>query len=205
VTYQNAKHDSIGSEERSLEANHLYLPYVCIPNALTPHECEVVRQLDIGRAEGTLGSAGEIDRVVRRSTLRWISRNATTEWLYQRIERIASDVNAAYYGFDLVGFHDSLQLADYGVEDHYRWHQDSGAGSLSRRKLSVSVLLSDVTEYEGGLLEFWSDTYKQEIDNVRFPQGMLIAFPGYQVHRVTAVLRGHRLSLVAWFDGPPFR
>ena len=67
------------------------------------------------------------------------------------------------------------------------------------RKISMSLVLSDPDEYEGGQLEIWGksiDVYKK---------GSIIFFPSWMPHRVTPVTKGTRYSLVMWFIGAPFK
>ena len=68
----------------------------------------------------------------------------------------------------------------------------------------VSTQLCDATAYSGGSLEFCTGVGASGADLIG-AQGAMVVFPAYQAHRVTPVVRGQRLSLVAWLDGPPYR
>ena len=78
---------------------------------------------------------------------------------------------------------------------------DFGNDATSTRKLSVSVQLSDPSEYEGGDLELMVN---RNYIKVPKEKGTIIFFPSYLTHRVTKVTSGKRNSLVAWFHGPSF-
>lgn len=76
------------------------------------------------------------------------------------------------------------------------------------RKLSVTISLSDPSDYDGGNLKFdlgphRSDRY-HTCEEIR-PRGSIIVFPSHIHHQVTPVTRGTRYSLVAWSLGKPFR
>ena len=46
---------------------------------------------------------------------------------------------------------------------------------------------------------------RSKTDTAPKERGTVIAFPSYQLHRVTPVTAGIRKSLVAWVLGPDFR
>jgi len=136
---------------------------------------------------------------VRQSTIRALRRDASTRWLYEKVEGAVLEVNRQYR-FDIETV-EEMQLACYAPGHFYDWHMDIGKGSLSTRKLSVSLQLSDPADYEGGDLEL---QYREGGPASR-AIGTVIVFPSYLSHRVTPVTRGERWSLVAWVHGPPFR
>jgi hypothetical protein len=103
---------------------------------------------------------------------------------------------------DLLAHTEPVQLSEYQVGDEYDWHLDLGPGPASRRKLSLSVQLTEPNEYEGGDLEIKG---VHNIPALR-KRGSVIIFPSFLLHRVTPVTRGVRRSLVAWVPGEkPFR
>ena len=76
------------------------------------------------------------------------------------------------------------------------------------RKLSVTVSLSDPSDYDGGDLKFDLGPHAPKrfhtCEEIR-PRGSIIVFPSHIHHQVTPVTRGTRYSLVAWNLGRPFR
>ena len=76
------------------------------------------------------------------------------------------------------------------------------------RKLSITINLSDESDYEGGLLKFdygqHSDTQFHTCNEIK-PKGSMIVFPSYTYHCVTPVTKGTRYSLVMWCLGRPFK
>ncbi len=122
------------------------------------------------------------------------------------LERIAATVNKfndEFWGFELTGS-ERLQFSAYRPHEYYDWHMDLGArGAFAHRKLSVSVQLSDPTEYQGGDLEISTGTATTRAERAR---GAIILFPAYAMHRVLPVTDGVRYSIVAWIVGNrPFR
>ena len=76
-------------------------------------------------------------------------------------------------------------------------------GIEMERKLSISLLLSEPDEYEGGELQF--SYYHKNHGTVKPPAGTGIIFPAWLPHRVKPVKSGIRRSLVGWMDGPLFK
>ena len=157
-----------------------------------------------------LHAAQEIDQVrlsnpgksYRSTNVYWLEPGRPEhDWIYDRLRAVTEEFNARTYQFEIDGC-DALQLCRYGTEQHYDWHIDLTKGPYSRRKLSVSVMLTDPAVYEGGGLEFGNETYKR---SVRPPLGDGICFPSWMQHRVVPVTKGERWSIVAWWLGPPYR
>lgn len=136
----------------------------------------------------------------RASTVSWIAPSPATHWLFHRVGLLFLEINRAYR-FELLGLAEALQYTVYHPGDHFDWHMDLGPGTVSARKLSVSILLSADDEYTGGGLEFLHTTGSAN----DLGQGTAVFFPSYMAHRVSPVTQGTRRSLVAWAYGPTFR
>jgi len=149
---------------------------------------------------GNMGST--VDLNIRRSQVSWLDNNPTTNWLFEKLGQAVSQLNSDYFRFDLTGFGENLQLTNYDQSENgmYGWHQDYG--SKISRKLSLSVQLTDPSEYEGGNLQIMTTGAPV---NVRKQRGLIVAFPSYVLHQVTPVTQGSRQSLVAWISGPAFK
>ena len=91
---------------------------------------------------------------------------------------------------------EDVQFATYNVGDFYGLHKDSD--ETNERVLSVSVQLSDPTDYKGGFLQF---QHAHKSTAVESSQGTVIIFPSNLYHEVTPVTEGTRYSLVQWFKG----
>ena len=74
------------------------------------------------------------------------------------------------------------------------------------RKLSLSIMLNDASEFTGGQFQMVIDS--QSMANpitVPHQRGRFVFFPAFLVHRVAPVITGTRKSLVFWALGPKFR
>ncbi|MDB5739990.1 MAG: hypothetical protein JWP16_1030 [Alphaproteobacteria bacterium] len=135
--------------------------YAALSGAFTPDELDAIEaygdRLTQDRAD-ILGSdelqqgVHEKFRVTRTA---WILPNAETNWLFQRIQAVACDLNDNSYQFDLRGFAENLQYTVYHGDEsgHYDWHVDQGP-LPAPRKLSLSLQLSDASAYQVCDLQF---------------------------------------------------
>ena len=103
------------------------------------------------------------------------------------------------------GFYE-VQLAVYDEPgDHFKRHADQTMGPIELfdkrplRKMSMSIVLSNPNEYEGGGLRFFNAAG----GSVRVSQnkGDIYIFPAWQEHQVDPLLSGKRNALVLWFMG----
>jgi len=145
---------------------------------------------------------GKHDRI-RITRTAWIEPNAQTQWIFARMQGVARALNEQSYQYDLTGFSEHFQYTVYDGSEggHYDWHVDVGPLSV-RRKLSLTVQLSDASSYEGCDLQFQAGN---KIENAPRDRGSVIAFPSHVLHRVTPVTSGIRRSMVVWITGPKFR
>lgn len=136
---------------------------------------------------------------IRRSKIKWLHPTAISNWLYVKMYKLAKKANDACYRFRLHHAEDSMQYTLYEGENEgkYDWHIDIGMGSNAFRKLSAVLLLSDPTEFEGGLLQI----YTGRLQTVPLQKGSVVFFPSFLLHRVTPVISGKRKTLVCWIGG----
>ena len=180
------------------------MEFVYYEDLFLPHEINQILGLwqenDTFQAELSGGEVHKDD--LRKSSVMGIDNEPQNSWLYQKLASIAVSANNEKYWFDLLGFHEELQLARYVEGDFFEWHLDFGPGEPSSRKLSMSIQLSDPDEYEGGDLQFMVN---QNIITAPRKKGTIIVFPSFIIHRVTPITKGTRQSIVGWVTGPPFR
>lgn len=149
---------------------------------------------------------GEVNPEVRKTNISWLGLNPETSWLWEKITNVIADVNRQFFKFDLTGCYEPMQLGVYKSTDqsHYDWHTDwSPSDTKTPRKLSMSLLLSDSSEFEGG--EFQVKTCNDNVQTLEMIKGRAWFFPSYTLHRVTPVTKGIRRSLVLWVGGPEFK
>lgn len=180
-----------------------FTEYLVAENAILGHDLSVINeQWEANKAKEAELEGGESkDETLRKSSVMPVYPGGEMDWVFERMSGYIAQANQ-YYNFDLNGFYEPLQLAEYGKGDFFDWHLDFGAGTSSIRKLSLSIQLSNPQDYEGGDLEF-------RINNkvVKAPRtpGTAIIFPSFIMHRVTEITKGHRRSIVGWVAGPPYR
>jgi PKHD-type hydroxylase len=146
---------------------------------------------------------GQVHARLRITQTAWMAATAESKWIYDRIQGVARALNDKVYQFALTGFSENLQYTIYHgtAGGHYDWHVDQGP-LRTRRKLSISVQLSDASAYEGCDLQFQAGN---KIETAPRQRGTVIAFPSFVLHRVTPCTKGTRKAIVAWTTGPQFK
>jgi PKHD-type hydroxylase len=153
--------------------------------------------------KGTIVGNDEIIESVRKSKIKWLHPNDDSQWLYDKIINMVVEANKAMWNFNLYSVIDSIQYTVYSEGGgHYDWHMDIGPGSISHRKVSVTIQLSDPSEYEGGDLELW---YGGGVIQIPKNKGLTVIFPSFSMHRVTPITKGTRKSLVLWLGGEHYK
>lgn len=141
----------------------------------------------------------------RMSNIRWIEVNEKTKWMYERVRDAVQDINSNHYMFDIKGM-ENFQFTEYSQDytGFYDYHQDTMVyPDLSGvRKISVTILLSDHSEFEGGEFIY------QKSQHAFIPKlvpGRALIFPSWLLHKVNPVFIGKRKSLVCWVYGDLFK
>lgn len=138
----------------------------------------------------------------RDSSIKWLTPDDKHSWIYDTLIHYIQEANSIWK-FDLYNVIDDIQYTEYkGGGNHYDWHIDIGPGSISHRKVSVIVQLSDPSEYKGGELQINTGGQIKTIPQVK---GSVAIFPSYLLHRVTPVTTGLRKSLVLWAGGGHYK
>lgn len=142
---------------------------------------------------------GKVDHSVRNSQVGFFSAD-TDAWLFHLLwgYMLKANINAKW-NFDIYG-QQPPQFTTYEKDFFYDFHEDGTFHQDGMRKLSITIILSDPTHYDGG--EF---VFENGGDVISKNQGTIIAFPSFIRHRVNPVTKGIRYSLVNWFDGPAFK
>ena len=184
--------------------------YMAITNEpiFTPKQCQMI--IDKGHSlkpeQAKVGGGkkdGIYDTKKRVTTIGWIPFKDMPE-MYHTIENTMLRTNANHFGFDGMELTEPAQFTEYPKGGFYGWHMDSDTNFTHEptvRKISMTLLLSDPSEFKGGELEFMDKG--RRADNLK--QGQAIFFASFLRHRVAPVKKGVRRSLVMWFGGPPLR
>jgi PKHD-type hydroxylase len=175
----------------------------------TPEQCkEIIKKAEqLPIDEPTLGSgtAERYDNGIRRSKVRWILRDSIWDNVFSELDKLVARANNEWFNLDYqyCGY---LQFTEYdqSYEGCFKRHQDTFLTAPTNRKLSVTVQLTDPTEYQGGQFEFCDIGVKPKAENI-ITQGTVIIFPSIIFHEVKPVTQGKRCSLVGWYEGPPWR
>ena len=147
------------------------------------------------------GEAGEYDKKRRHSTISWIDYNKMQP-VYEDIQGLVQKINRNHFGFSNVQITEQAQVSEYSKGQFYHWHMDNSIDMVTEppvRKLSMTLLLNDPSEFEGGNLEIAGKNLSP------MKQGHAAIFASFLQHRVTPVTKGVRKSLVVWFGGEPFK
>ena len=180
---------------------------------LTPKQCNEL--ISIGQNEpkinatiGTTDKITKLDERYRKSIISWIPF-AKAVPIYQVIKNWMEVTNTNYFDFDTVHLSEQAQYAEYSKDGFYNWHMDSNiemAAMPTVRKISMTLLLNDSKDYEGGDIEiFCGETLDSEKNKFKLKQGYAVFFASFLLHRVMPVIKGNRKSLVMWFGGSPLR
>ena len=175
----------------------------------TPQQCQNIidaghqqkaQQAEVGHKEK---KEGRHDTKMRITTISWIPFKALPE-MYTMIEQSMRKVNNNHFGYEGVQLTEYAQFTEYPKGGFYDWHMDAEVNCRFEppvRKISMTILLSDPSEFVGGDLEFMTEGNKPP----QLLQGQAIFFCSLLRHRVAKVKKGVRRSLVQWFGGPPFK
>jgi PKHD-type hydroxylase len=134
----------------------------------------------------------------------YIKPEAHSQWLYELLFPLALEANEKLFHFDIDIVTDPIHYVIYPEDGgHLDWHMDTGAYGVNKRKLAMTVQLSDPSEYDGGDFEIWFGGKESMV--VSREKGDVIVFPAFCMHRVKPITRGERECLVFWTGGRPFR
>ena len=179
-------------------------PYVIWEELLTPEMLDDLvdycNNLKLEQAGMFNDAKGNDLLSIRNTKVGWIKREemnedmiAISNWIWSSI------ISSNFWGFDIRGFGEAWQYAEYGPGSKYNWRVDVGPNN-NHRKLSLTIQLSDENEYRGGLFHLEG---QPPFDESKFlKKGATIMFPSHNRHKVMPVVSGMRKSLVIWVSGP---
>ena len=173
----------------------------------SPKQCQMVidKGLSLKKEAAGVGmgtSKSGVDTKKRITTISWIPFKEMLP-MYKDIEATMLKANNNHFGFEGMQLTEPGQFTHYLTGGFYDWHMDNdvqGKHQPPVRKISMTLLLSDPSTFEGGELEFMSKG-----KTAKLKQGQAIFFASWLQHRVKPVTKGERKSLVMWFGGPSFK
>jgi len=174
----------------------------------SPKQCQMVidKGMSLKKEEAGVGmgrpEGSAVNREKRITTISWIPFKEMPE-MYRDIEKHMLQANNNHFGFEGMRLTEPGQFTHYHTGGFYGWHMDNDVAGKHQppvRKISMTLLLSDPSTFEGGELEFMTKGRSAKLQ-----QGQAIFFASWLQHRVKPLTRGERKSLVMWFGGPPFK
>ena len=173
----------------------------------TPDQCRQI--IECGRRQppqtaqvGMNKPEGGIDTKKRITTISWIPFKEMGH-MYRDLNNFIQKANENHFGFDDIRVTEQALFTEYPVGGFYDWHMDCDVNMQHEppvRKISMTLLLNDPSEFEGGHLELMAPGRFAELK-----QGHAIVFASFINHRVQPVTRGMSQSLVVWFGGKPLK
>ena len=145
---------------------------------------------------------GGTDTKKRVTTISWLPFKEMKP-MYNDLDTFIQKANENHFGFGDIRITENAQFTEYPEGGFYDWHMDCDTHMAHEppvRKISMTLLLNDPSEFEGGHLELMAPGKFAELK-----QGQAIVFASFLNHRVQPVTKGIRQSLVVWFGGKPFR
>ena len=167
----------------------------------TPKLCQEIIDLSktLPQEKGTVFEKSKESRI---STISWIPFNKMQP-MYDEINTFIQKTNRNHFGFGDIQIRERAQITEYTKGGFYNWHTDIALDMSVEppvRKLSMTLLLNDPSEFDGGELQIAG------VKNTKImKQGHATIFASFLQHTVTPVTRGVRRSLVMWFGGEPFK
>ena len=170
----------------------------------TPKLCQEI--IDLSKTlekekGGVFLEKGDKLNKIRKSNISWIDFDKMQP-VYNDINTFIQKINRNHFGFSEIQITEKAQVSEYSKGGFYGWHTDTLIDMDKEppvRKLSMTLLLNDPNEFEGGHLEIANKTMPP------MKQGHATIFASFLQHRITPVTRGLRKSLVMWFSGEPFK
>ena len=191
--------------------------FYVFPKVVKPDVCErIVKDCkqNILKEATIYGSdkKGRDDPEIRKTSVHFIKDkdNEINElaWHFLR------EANKIQFNYNLEYFQ-AIQFAEYKDGGFYGWHQDASSidPDNETRKLSLTLVLSNPDNFEGGELQFYNggrpmedmgEITGEQVTNDIKAQGSVVVFDSRYWHRVTPVTKGVRHSIVCWTVGPNF-
>ena len=178
--------------------------YYWFENGFTTQEIDTIvnGSLEYEFQKAIIMDEGNTDKF-RKSNIKWLPFDSKWEWVIDKIMSQVTEANNAIWNFELKSIIDNIQYTEYeGNGGHYDWHLDIGPGSISHRKISITIQLSDPEEYVGGDLQIMTGS---EYTTVPRGKGTVVIFPSFLLHRVVPLTSGNRKSLVLWVGGDHYK
>ena len=188
--------------------------YYYFKNAIPSNVCNNIIDLGLKSKIKKSLTLKEANYGIKDESRDSLNGELTNQWIYDMLYPYLDEANkSAGWNFE-VDWSETLQFTVYKEGGHYHWHRDAGIDSSYAykedrgenfkgkiRKISMTLLLNDPKNFEGGDLEFLgTETNKEAFRQ----QGTCIIFPSFLAHKITKVKSGTRYAIVGWVHGPTY-
>ena len=155
-------------------------------------------------------AADVVDPKLRQGNIYTIESDSISSlWFLPKINDAIKSYKQHTDGSPTIGGKVEVQLVEYtNPGDHFNKHRDTevNPSEMTRethRKISLTIELTDNTQYEGANLRFIEDDGKtiRPVAN----KGDAFIFPSWRRHQVKPLVSGVRHALVCWYHGPFWR
>lgn len=181
--------------------------YYYIPSGIPKEMCDIIKKNCYDTTEiddSVITKDNIINHQIRSSKNSWL---ATDSWVAGMMSHFIHCANDDCFNFNLTQWTDRIQYTIYkGKGSHYDWHYDTLNSTHDPnlvRKLSITMMLSDKEDYEGGQFQLMISPKNMCTFDMKL--GDVVIFPSDLMHRVRPLKSGERTTLVGWFGGPPFK
>ena len=144
---------------------------------------------------------------IRSSEIYWMHQEGDEDELmpiYTDVTYKMRQINDCMWKYRVNGW-EPFQYSQYdeSYSGHFNWHIDVhpkfNVDDPDPRKISFSVGLSNINDYDGGDFMIKIDRNEKVF---KLDRGDVIAFPSWMLHKVSPVIKGLRRTLVGWGNGP---
>jgi len=144
---------------------------------------------------------------IRSSEIYWMKEEGDEDELmpiYTDVTYKMRQINDCMWKYRVNGW-EPFQYSQYdeSYSGHFNWHIDVhpkfNVDDPDPRKISFSIGLSNINDYDGGDFMIKIDRNEKVF---KLDRGDVIAFPSWMLHKVSPVIKGLRRTLVGWGNGP---
>ena len=159
-------------------------------NVLTTQQCQTIRDWASSHVKITTNKYHRHFQTQYQSCLL-----PHDHWAVELLQSLWDDAKQ-YYKFNLE-FIEPYELKKYSIGDFFQSHIDNypGLDIDLDRKLTMTLQLSDPTEYHSGSLKIFQHSQPKT-------QGTAIIYPSFFSHQVEKIQAGTRWAMMSWAWGP---
>jgi hypothetical protein len=168
----------------------------------TPEEClRIINCPDLAEAQDADLFKANPEYNIKNIMVKHFRKTENTAWIEKRLAELAFETNNASFNFALSGLKD-LQILECGENSSIDWHMDIGKGIPATRKITIITLLTERTDYEGGIIT--NSLTKPPPEILPQEQGTMLLIPSFWPYTLEPVTKGSLYMLMAWMHGDSF-